>query len=174
VHALLLWRASIRVDVVNVAVQAALSEGRAAAIPALLSSSGRAPYLDVAGAVARAVVELRPRGLNNRELRKDLRHVADVAVAGASHRIRRHAWLDLVSLAAIAFAGIDAAVGLKATEIEVLGLFAATLLWIANVRAARTILTRNYAGALALIDGVAEGLSEIEGYAVERGGSSDA
>ena len=127
VHGVLLWRASIGVDVVNVVVLSALAEGRGRELGSLLRGSGSAPYLDVARAIGESALEL-PAGATQRELRKPLEHVARVAVMAAGQRLRRHAWLDFVSLAALAYAGIDAAIYGRATPFKAVALLAATLL----------------------------------------------
>jgi hypothetical protein len=163
VRALLLWRASIGVEVVNVVVLNALAEGRMADLPALLRGSGSAPYLEVAGAIGQAALKLHGSGSGERDMNQQLRHDAQRAVFMASRRLQRHAWLNHVSLAGIAFAGIDAAVNGTATSFKALGLLAATLLWLSNLRGARSIATRAYAGASALVDGLIAGRDQLRG-----------
>lgn len=167
VRALLLWRATIAVDVVNVVVLKALAEGRGKDLPELLRGSGSAPYLDVAAAVGRAALELSAAASSEKASRERLEHEARVAVSAASARLRRHAWLDALSLCAIAFAGLFAVMNASASPVETGGLIAATLLWLANVRGARSIGTRVYSGATALVDSVLEGLDERRGFAPE-------
>ena len=160
VHGVLLWRASIGVDVVNVVVLSALAEGRGRELGSLLRGSGSAPYLDVARAIGESALEL-PAGATQRELRKPLEHVARVAVMAAGQRLRRHAWLDFVSLAALAYAGIDAAIYGRATPFKAVALLAATLLWLANLSSARSIATRTYAGATALVDNLLASFNQL-------------
>lgn len=160
-RALTLWRASIGVEVVNVTVLNALAEGRGGQLHQLLRGSGSAPYLEVAGAIGRALLELRGGGSDQRELRERLRRQATAAVVAANRRLRRHAWLDAVTLAAIVFAGLTAVVNGRAPGAETAGLVAASLLWLWNARAARSIATRIYAGAEALVDSLAAALDEI-------------
>jgi hypothetical protein len=162
IHALILFRASVGVEVVNVAVLTAIAEGRGSKLRALLRGSGSAPYLDVALTVGNSALELRAHELAPRELRRRLDHDAKVAVIAASRRLRREAWLDYLSLAAILFAAFDVlASPVRASEFTTLGVIAATLLWFANIRGARSIATRAYAGAVALVDGLIASLDRI-------------
>ena len=152
VHAAILWRASARVDVVNTVVLGALAEGRGPDLPALLHGAGAGAYLEVARAIGRSALE--HQALTDRERRDRLRRDAEAALIVASRRVARHGWLDIVTLTAVAFAGIGALVDGRATVPTALGLAAATLLWLANVRGARSIVTRLHAGADALVDGL--------------------
>ena len=160
VRALVLWRASIGVAVVNVVVLTALAQGRGDALEALLRGSGSAPYLDVAGAIGRSLLTVRASQSPERELRQRVRRDAEAALVAAARRLRRHAWLEYVALAAILLAGFDAVSG-GATQFKALGLFAATLLWFSNVRGARSIATRHYAGAEALVDSLFASLDQL-------------
>src|SRR5262245_17681577 len=128
VRALMLWRSAIAVEVVNVAVLGALAEGRGAGLRAMLHDSGSAPYLDVAAAIGQSLLELRSSDATAPDLGKRLRRDADVAVIAAVRQLKRHAWLDHLSLAAIVLAGIEAAVRNHASHFDVLGMAAATLL----------------------------------------------
>ncbi len=163
VRALLLWRASSGVEVVNVAVLNALAEGRGRDLEGLLRGSGSALYLDVAGAIGRTALELRAE----QDRRQRLQHAARAALVAAGQRLRRHAWLDFVSLAALVYAGVDAAVFGAATPFKAVALLAATLLWLANLRSARNIATRCYAGAGALVDSLVEGFDRLTGFGGE-------
>jgi len=166
VRALLLWRASIRVEVVNVVVLSALAEGRGRELESLLRGSGSALYLDVAGAIGRAALELRQGGAEESP-RQWLQRAAQAGVFSAGRRLRRHAWLDLVSLAAIAYGGLGALASASATPFKAVALLSATLLWLANLRMARSIATRIYAGASSLVDSVLASLDQVQGFAVD-------
>jgi len=96
-------------------------------------------------------------------VRKRLEHDMMRALAVANQSLRRFAWLDSFALVAIAFAGISAVLDGKATPNLALELLAATLLWLANVRARRSVATRMYAGATALVDGLVKSLELIRG-----------
>jgi hypothetical protein len=156
IRALLLWRASVAVDVVNVVVLNALAEGRGKSLREVLRGSGSAPYLDVAAAVGQAALDLSAGASSDNTIRERLEHEARVAVHVASRRLFRHAWLDALSLVAIAFAGVNAVMSSRTSGVESVGLIAATLLWVSNVRAARSIGTRVYSGATALVDSLLE------------------
>jgi hypothetical protein len=168
VRGVLLWRASISIEVVNVAVLSALAQGRGPGLEALLRGSGSAAYLDVAAAIGRAALELQTGANAARDLRKPLQHAAHVAVIAAGQRLRRHAWLDFVALAALVYAGVDAAVYGGATGFKAVALLAATLLWLANLRSARHIVTRSYAGASALVDSLVESFERLPGFGSEE------
>ncbi len=170
VRALVLWRATIGVEVVNVVVLNALGEGRGRDLPALLRGSGSAPYLDVAGAIAASLLALRSSS-PEQDLPRRLRHDAQAAVMAASRRLKRHAWLDYLALAGIAFAAVDAAVSGKASGFETGGVIAATVLWLANVRGASSIATRIYAGASALVDSLLSSLEQVPEFARVREGA---
>lgn len=167
IRALLLWRATIGVEVVNVAVLSALAEGRGRDLEGLLRGSGSALYLDVAGAIGRTAVELRAARIEQ-DRGQRLQHAARAAIIVAGQRLRRYAWLDFVSLAALVYAGIDAAVYGRATSFKAVALLAATLLWLANLRSARTIATRCYAGASSLVDSVVQSLNQLPDFAGEK------
>ncbi len=164
-RAVMLWRASIGVEVVNVAVLGAVAEGRGRDLPALLRGSGSAPYLDVAGAIAASLLALRSDPSPIEDLPKRLRHDAQVAIMAAGRRLKRHAWLDYLTLGAVAFVGIDATVHATATAFKMAGLIAASLLWLANVQGARSIATRTYAGASALVDSLLESADRVPEFA---------
>lgn len=167
VRALMLWRASVAVDVVNVVVLNALAEGRGKSLREVLRGSGSAPYLDVAAAIGRAALDPGASASPENTVRERLQHAARAALIAASGRLRRHAWLDALSLSAIAFAGLNAVLNASASGIESAGLVAATLLWLANVRGARSIGTRVYSGATALVDSLLESLDDRRGFSVE-------
>jgi hypothetical protein len=163
-RALMLWRASVAVDVVNVVVVNALAEGR---------GSGSAPYLDVAAAIGDAALGLSAQTSSEAATRERLQHEARMAVSAASRRLLRHAWLDTLSLVAIAFAGLSAIMSAKAPAVESVGLAAATLLWLANVRGARSIGTRVYSGATALVASLLEILERRREFTVNPHASLD-
>jgi hypothetical protein len=164
-RALSLWRAASRVEVVNVVVLNALAQGRGHQLETLLRGSGSGPYLAVAGAIGRAALELRESAPLEQSPRQALQHAARAALFDAGRRLRRHAWLDFVSLAAIAYAGIDAITRASATPFKAVALLAATLLWLANLRTARSIATHSYAGAGALVDSLLASFEEIPDFA---------
>jgi hypothetical protein len=195
VRALLLWRASISVEVVNVVVLSVLAEGRGRDLEGVLRGSGSAAYLDVAAAIGRSALELRAEAdaraakearanaepeahaeaasetAATRDPRQRLQHAAQAAILAAGKRLRRHAWLDSVVLATLAYAGIEAAMSASATSFEAASLVAATLLWVANVLGARNIATRIYAGASALVASVLASFENLPSFAAasERG-----
>jgi len=153
IRAVELLRSAPRVDVVNVVVLSALAEGRGRDLDKLLGNVGSSPYFGVARALAEPLEKLMADD-DDRALRKRLERDMLIALAAANRALRRFAWLDSLALAAIAFAGISAAVDRHATLVLTLELFAATLLWLSNVRGRRSIATRLYAGSSALVDGL--------------------
>jgi hypothetical protein len=153
IRAIELLRSAPKVDVVNVVVLSALAEGRGRDLDALLRHVGSSPYFDVARALAQPLEKLTD-DTGDRELRKRLERETLIALATANRALRRFAWLDSLALVAVAFAGISAAVDRHATPVLALELVAATLLWLANVRGRRSLATRFYAGATALVDGL--------------------
>lgn len=155
VRALVLWRAAIGVDVVNVVVLQTLAEGHGGNLEKVLRGSGSALYLAVAGAIGRAALELQARGSEPLDTRQQLEQAAQRAILQAGSRLRKTAWLDVVALAGIGYAGIDAFTRHSASPFNPVALVAATLLWLANLRSARHIATRTYAGASALIESLA-------------------
>jgi ABC-type multidrug transport system fused ATPase/permease subunit len=162
IRALMLWRASIAVDVVNVVVLSALAEGRGEKLRDLLRGSGSAPYLEVAATVGNAALDLSSAAMGENtenRFRERLEHEARVAVAAANRRLLRNAWLDALSLIAIVFAGLNAVMNARASGVATVGLIAATLLWFSNVRGARSIGTRVYSGATALVASLLESLA---------------
>jgi hypothetical protein len=161
VRALLLWRSSTSVEVVNVVVIETLAGGHGASLEKLLRGSGSALYLEVAGALGRAAFELRAGGRESRDARQQLEHVARGAIQKAGTQLRRSAWLDALALASACYAGIDAVTRTSATPFKAVALAAATLLWLANVQSARHIATRVYAGANALIEGLLTSFDRI-------------
>jgi len=167
VRALMLWRASVAVNVVNVVVLSALAEGRGESLREMLRGSGSAPYLDVAAAVGHAALDVRAGANTEKTIREHLQRAARVAVSAASRRLLRHAWLDAVSLTAIVFAGLNAVMNAGASGVESVGLVAATLLWLANVRGARSIGTQVYSGATALVSSLLESLDQRRGLTVD-------
>lgn len=194
VRALLLWRASTSVEVVNVVVLSVLAEGRGKDLQGVLRGSGSAAYLDVAAAIGRSALELRAdaearaameagasaepearaEAATERDPRQRLQHAAQAAILTAGKRLRRHAWLDSVVLATLAYAGIEAAMSASATSFEAVSLVAATLLWVANVLGARNIATRIYAGASALVDSVLASFENLPGFAAQNEGGLEA
>ena len=154
-----LWRSAPKAGVVNTVVLTALVEGRGADLARLLKSVGSAPYFELARSLVHPLDKLASG--DARAVRKELEHDMMRALAIANVRLRRFAWLDSFALVAIAFAGVSAAVDGKATPVLALELLAATMLWLSNVRARRSIATRMYAGATALIDGLVKSLDMI-------------
>ena len=167
VRALMLWRSAIGVEVVNVAVLGALAEGRGRELRAMLRDSGSAPYLDVAADIGQSLLELRADGVTAPDLAKRLKRQADLAIVAAIRRLKRHAWLDYLCLGAILVAGIEATVRSRASHLDVLGPVAATLLWLSNLHAARSIATRSYAGATALVDSLLASVGSVPSFALE-------
>lgn len=164
-RALLLWRYTVKVELVNVAVVTAFGENRDHQIPALLEGIGSAPYLELAcvlgKAAARLVAVEGAEGASARELREQLGRESGRALVAASGRLRKSAWLDAVTVMANAWVGIGAVAGDAPSGRTVLALVAATLLWVANVYTARSLATRMYAGATALVDSFVEILLEL-------------
>jgi hypothetical protein len=171
VRALLLWRASIRVEVVNIVVLKALAEGRGRELESILRGSGSALYLEVAGAIGRAALELQGATAAEQDPRKWLQHAAQAGIFSAGRRLRRHAWLDFLSLASIAYSGVGALASASATPFKAVALLAATLLWLANMRTARSIAMHCYAGASALIDSVLASFEQVQGFAADGSAS---
>jgi len=159
IRAIELWRSLPRVDVVNVVVMSALAEGRGRDIERLLGSVGPSPYFKLARAIAQAFEKLTTS--DPRTARRELEREAMIALGVANRALRRLAWLDMLALVAILFAGIAAAVDGRASVVLALELFAATLLWLSNVRGTRSIATRQYAGATALVDGMVKGIDAL-------------
>jgi hypothetical protein len=159
IRAIYLWRSAPRVDVVNVVVLNALAAGRGRDLEKLLQSVGSAPYFDLARTVAHSLDELPTT--DDRAARKQLEREMTIALVAAHRALRRFAWLDSLALACIVFAGIAAAVDGRASPILALELLAATLLWLSNVRGARSIATRMVAGATALVDSLMKSLDMI-------------
>jgi hypothetical protein len=171
IRALALWRAQTKVEVVNVVVLGALAEGRGGDLPAVLRQSGSALYLEVAARIVEPTEKLFDRG--SRELRTRLERDAVKALAHANTRLKRYWWTDTLVLAAVAFTGFSAFSG-KAPSVVLAGeLAAATLLWFANVRAARSASTRLYAGAMALTESLVAGASEFEKAHQSTAGASE-
>jgi hypothetical protein len=168
VRALLLWRATIGVDVVNVVVLQTLAEGRGASLREVLRGSGSGLYLDVAGAIGRAALELMTGGSEESDARRQLQQAARGAIQSAGRQLRRSAWLDFLALLGIAYAGIDAVTRATATPFKAVALLTATLLWLANLRSASHIATRVYAGASSLIDGLLASFDQVEGFGARR------
>jgi hypothetical protein len=154
-----LFRASGKVDVVNAVVLTTLANGRGQELPNLLSSSGSALYLTVARSISLPLDKLLVS--DEREARQRLERDAQIAVMTANRSLNRFAWLDFVSLATIMLAGLGAATATSHSAILALGLVAATLLWLSNIRGARSIATRMFAGAMALVDGLVAGRDQI-------------
>jgi hypothetical protein len=164
IRAFELWRAAPRVDVVNVVVVSALAEGRGSDLERLLANVGSSPYFALARAVAGAFEKLATS--DPRAARQVLEREMLVALATANRALRRFAWLDAVMLAAIAAAGVTTLVDGNASLVLVLEVFAATLLWFANIRGTRSIATRMYAGGTALVGDL------VRGFDALRAGSS--
>jgi hypothetical protein len=165
IRAIYLWRSGPRVDVVNVVVLNALAEGRGRDLEKLLSSVGSAPYFDLARTVAHSLEKLPTT--DDRAARKQLEREMMIALAAAHRALGRFAWLDSLALACIVFAGVAAAVDGRASLLLALELLAATLLWLSNVRGARSIATRMVAGATALVDSLMKSLDMIRAAKVK-------
>ena len=159
VRAALLLRASTRVDAVNTAVLTTLAGGRGRELADLLSKSGPALYLGVAQAISLPVERI--FASDGAALRKELERQAQTALTAANRSLRRLAWLDAVSLVGIALAGAAAVTGEYPSLVHALGLLAATLLWLSNLYGARSLATRMFAGAMALVDGLVTGREQI-------------
>jgi hypothetical protein len=169
IRALQLWRAQTRVEVVNVVVLSALGEGRGADIPGVLRSSGSALYLEVACRLVEPLASLDEA--DEAEVKNRLEREAVKALTVVNRRISGLWWLDTLSLIAIAFAGFSAFSGERPSLVQTLALLAATLLWLANVRGARSLSTRMYAGATALVEGIVKilgTLREADAHSTDR------
>ena len=149
IRAIELWRSTPRVDVVNVVVMSALAEGRGSDIERLLKGAGSSPYFGVALGTANAFAKLETN--QPRAARPLLEREMLVALGAANRKLRRFAWLDSFALASIAFAGITAGMAGQPTFTLAFELVAATLLWLSNLYARRSIATRMYAGGSALV-----------------------
>jgi len=159
IRAIELWRSAPRVDVVNVAVMSALAEGRGGDLERLLGSVGPGPYFALARAVAHAFEKLTTN--DPRAARRELEREAMIALSVANRALRRFAGLDALALGAIVLAGVSAVTDRRASFVVALELFAATLLWLSNVRTMRSIATRMYAGATALVGDLVRGIDAL-------------
>ena len=159
IRAAQLFRASGKVDVVNAVVLTTLANGRGRELPNVLSSSGSALYLAVARSISVPLDKLLVS--DEVEARRQLERDAQIALMTANRTLARFASLDFISLAAIMLAGVGAATAESHSAILALGLVAATLLWFSNLRGARSIATRMFAGAMALVDGLLAGRDQI-------------
>jgi hypothetical protein len=158
-RAALLLRASTKVDAVNTAVLTTLAGGRGRELADLLSSSGPALYLGVARAVSLPLDKI--LAPDTADVRTRLERDAQGALVTANGSLRRLGWLDAVALAGIALAGAAAVTGEYPSLVHALGLVAATLLWLSNLYRARSLATRMFAGAMALVDGLVAGREQI-------------
>jgi len=158
-RAALLLRASTKVAAVNTAVLTMLAGGRGRELADLLSSSGPALYLGVARAISLPLEKI--LASDGAAARKELERDAQTALIAANRSLRRLAWLDAVSLAGIALAGAAAVTGEYPSLVHALGLTAATLLWLSNLYGARSLATRMFAGAMALVDALVTGREQI-------------
>lgn len=134
-RALGLWRAHARVDAVNAVVLSMLGQGRAEGLSAVLRNSGSGLYLTIAEQLTHPLEKFGEA--DEQALRQRLERDARMALAAAGSRIRRFAWLDVLVLVAIVYSGISGLLVGLGSWVSSLGLLAATLLWWANVRAAR-------------------------------------
>jgi hypothetical protein len=159
IRATQLFRASGKVDVINAVVLATLANGRGQELPHVLSSSGSALYLTVAHSISVPLDKLLVS--DEAEARRQLEQDAQIALTTANRSLARFAWLDFISLGAILLAGVGAATGKSHSAMLALGLVAATLLWLSNLHSARSIATRMFAGAMALVDGLVAGRDQI-------------
>jgi hypothetical protein len=158
-RAALLLRASTKVEAVNTAVLTTLASGRGRELADLLSSSGPALYLGVARSISLPVDKI--LASDAADVRKRLERDAQAALMVANRSLGRLAWLDAVALVGIALAGAAAVTGEYPSLVHALGLVAATLLWLSNLYGARSLATRMFAGAMALVDGLVTGREEI-------------
>ena len=156
VRAIELWRSAPRVDVVNAVVMTVLAQGRGHDLELMLKNAGSSPYFRVALFVVNAFAKLETN--QPRAARPLLEREMMVALAVANRALRRFAWIDALALASILFAGVTAGIGGQATFVLALELLAATLLWLSNVRARRSIATRMYAGGSALVGDLVRGM----------------
>jgi len=122
-------------------------------------SVGPSPYFELARAIAQAFEKLATN--DARAARRELEREAMIALSVANRALRRFAWLDALALAAIVLAGVSAATDRRVNLVLALEVFAATLLWLANVRAMRSIATRMYAGATALVGDLVRGFDAL-------------
>ena len=159
-RAALLLRASTKVEAVNAAVLTTLAGGRGRELADLLSSSGPALYLGVARSISLPVDKI--SASDTAVVRKQLERDAQIALMEANRSLRRSAWLDAVALVGIALAGAAAMTGERPSLVHTLGLLAATLLWLSNLYGARSLATRMFAGAMALVDGLVMGREQLE------------
>jgi hypothetical protein len=150
VRAFELWRASCKVDVVNVAVLGTLAHDRGGELSNVLKRAGSGLYLEVARAIAEPTDKLRIE--NEAELKGRLERDALRAVSTAHGRLKRHAWLDALTIVLVGLSGVSALVGPPPSAGSALGLIAATLLWWSNARGSRSIATQIFSGAMALVD----------------------
>lgn len=151
-RALELWRLSCKVDVVNVAVLGTVAQSRAEELSNVLKHAGSGLYLEVARAIAESTEKHQPDSAA--ELKSRLERDALRAVSAAHGRLKRHAWLDALTIVLIGLSGISAAMGPQPSASSALGLVAATLLWWSNARGARSIATQIFSGAMALVEGL--------------------
>jgi hypothetical protein len=158
-RAALLLRASTKVEAVNTAVLTTLAGGRGRELADLLSSSGPALYLGVARSISLPLDKI--SASDAADVRKRLERDAQAALMVANRSLSRSAWLDAVALVGIALAGAAAVTGEYPSLVHALGLVAATLLWLSNLYGARSLATRMFAGAMALVDGLVEGREQI-------------
>ena len=159
VRALGLWRAQARVDAINVAVVSTLVEGRARDLPKILGGAGTGLYPAVAQAIAEPVEKLFEG--ERVELKRRLERDARRALALAHRSLGRFAWLESLSLVAIVLAGVWAFGRQTSSFAGLVGLFAASVLWFANTRGARSIATQLVAGGMALVDTLLESVEHI-------------
>jgi hypothetical protein len=159
IRAAQLFRASTKVEVVNAVVLTTLASGRGSELPNVLSSSGSALYLGVARAISVPVDKL--LASDDAETRRRLERHAQIGLLAANRALKRSVWLDAVSIAAVVVAGASAATLEPPSAPTALGLVAATLLWLSNAYSARSIATRSFAGAMALVDGLVAGQEQI-------------
>jgi len=161
------WRAAAKVAVINVVVLDTLARGRSRDLPALLSGAGPGAYRGVVQAVAKSALRLSKKRtqegqhLSMSEARERLERDAARAVISATRRAGLDTSLDVILLVALLFGGIHAATSNHATGPLALGFVAATLLWISNVWGSRSHVTRMYAGAMALAEGLAQHLDHL-------------
>jgi hypothetical protein len=156
------------VDVVNVVVVSALAQGKASELRGVLKNAGSGLYLGVAESIAQPFDKFELE--DAKELRTRLERDAQRALSLANRSLGRFAALDGLAIVAIVASGVWAMTVERPSLSTTLGLLAATVLWFANVRGARAISTRAYAGAMALVDSLVKSAEDIREHlgATER------
>ncbi len=165
-----------RIEVINVVVVSAFANRQAEQIPELLRASGPSIYLSVASAITDATLKFRTHRRADESStvrsRRDalveyVERDARAALILATRRLRKHSWLDTVTILALGYAGIQVAIYGEASAMLALGMVSGTLLWLSNVLGVRHLARRFAIGAAALIESLHQTLEELP-PAVER------